>query len=720
VLLLLPGALAHAEEDDRAVLLDGVRSIARPGVPGPVALVGEDAFALVAAEAGGGVRLPVVAASRLGRGRIVAFGHGGYLTKGPLETRDTARLVLNALAWLGGRRERPRVGVVGNGALAAFLEAQTVDVRRLPERDWASSLAGVDVVCVTDPDAGGAGGAKALDAFLRRGGGLLTAGLAWGWLQLNPGASLSRDHRLNAVLAPAGLFFADGTVDEVLPVGTPPADLDACHAGRAVARLAAGDASEALGAVVSSAWRSLPEAERGFDAAVRRLVEDTAPAVPTRERPLRRSDPLGRLAVLVAHVDASRLPPERVRAAPSAADFPGAVPEDAKRVRREVRVDPSVPGWASTGLYAPPGEAITVRLGRDAPAGLALRIGAHTDRLWALDAWRRHPEVSVRLPLGRGATKAASPHGGLVYVDVPEGCAPGALDVRVEGAVEAPFFVLGTTDPAAWRETIRMRQAPWAELAATRVVLTVPSAAVRGLDDPTEVLSFWDGVLDLYAELGQRPLGRRPERFVSDRQPVAGWLHAGHPIVMQMQHADMALDLSRMRDVAPTDVGAWGFWHELGHNHQRPEWTFDGTGEVTCNLFTLFVEQRVRGVAPVEHPWATRQWPKAKAYLEGDRAFARWKQDPGLALWTYILLQEAFGWEAFERVFAAYAAMPPGERPKEDAAKRDRWLVVFSKTVGHDLGPYLAAWGIPLSAAARAEVAALEPWMPARMERGGD
>jgi hypothetical protein len=31
-----------------------------------------------------------------------------------------------------------------------------------------------------------------------------------------------------------------------------------------------------------------------------------------------------------------------------------------------------------------------------------------------------------------------------------------------------------------------------------------------------------------------------------------------------------------------------GFYHELGHNHQRPEWTWSGLGEVTNNLFSLY------------------------------------------------------------------------------------------------------------------------------------
>ncbi len=39
--------------------------------------------------------------------------------------------------------------------------------------------------------------------------------------------------------------------------------------------------------------------------------------------------------------------------------------------------------------------------------------------------------------------------------------------------------------------------------------------------------------------------------------------------------------------------GAWGLFHELGHNHQAREWTFEGTGEVTCNLWSLYLSQNL-------------------------------------------------------------------------------------------------------------------------------
>ena len=79
----------------------------------------------------------------------------------------------------------------------------------------------------------------------------------------------------------------------------------------------------------------------------------------------------------------TRRPVDKLKAHPAAEGFPGPVPADAPRVTKTVTIDTAVPDWHSTGLYAAPGEALTVTLPASAVhARLGLRIGCHT-------RWRR-------------------------------------------------------------------------------------------------------------------------------------------------------------------------------------------------------------------------------------------------------------------------------------------------------------------------------------------
>ena len=199
-----------------------------------------------------------------------------------------------------------------------------------------------------------------------KGGGLVMADLGWGWLQLHRGKTLQRDHPGNRLLAPAGIVWADGTLRRTSQAGfaaTPAPQL--CHAGRALDMLLAharGQASPDEGqivqavAVLCDAVRSLPVGDRLLLPRLREVQRHvSAAAFPTPDRPLRMGkDPLAWVVTAMQLWQDRNLPAGKIRAHPAAEAFPGAVPKAARRVSRQVSIDTAVPGWHSTGLYAPP------------------------------------------------------------------------------------------------------------------------------------------------------------------------------------------------------------------------------------------------------------------------------------------------------------------------------------------------------------------------------
>ena len=246
----------------------------------------------------------------------------------------------------------------------------------------------------------------------------------------------------------------------------------------------------------------------------------------------------------------------------------------------------------------------------------------------------------------------------------------------------------------------RDNPAPWAEIKGKHMILSVPSSAVRNLDNPEDVARFWDTVVSSHCELAGVQVPARPERFVADQQISAGYMHSGYPI---MTGVDVATPkggkLARVVDVADlTKRGSWGHFHELGHNRQRGWWTFAGTGEVTCNLFSLHAGEILCGIEPWENSWLRGQFVKAKKYLEEGADFSKWKSSPGIALVSFAQLQKEFGWQPMTDVFAEYETMPKNQRPKDNQNKMDEWVRRMSITTGHDLRPFYQMWGMPLSA----------------------
>lgn len=707
-------------------LTRGVTQIAAPGVPGPLCVFGSRAFPVVAAKVSGDRLAPVVAGARFGKGRVVAFGHPGYLDAKSLEVADTGTLMANAISWVAGRdetaRSKIRVTTVRHPPLAAFLQAQGFVASDVDRRGLAAALETADVVMMDVVEIADAREGEAIVDYVKKGRGLVVASLGWGWSQLNPGKSLVDDHPGNRFLSAMGIAWADGYLSRTADAGYAiQAELPALlHTGRALQAMLEHDQGRKpleppqvaqATTTLSLAIRTLPEDASALSPLRTWASQHAGELVPTPQKPIGLDAGLRRLALAMETVQSQRLRADQVQAHPAAAVFPGAVPREAERVRSTLRIDTTVPGWHSTGLYAPPGEVIEIVTTEQAIGkGLDLRIGCHSDRLWDTDQWRRCPEICLRRPLAEPVTRIASPFGGLIYIEVSERCKLGTIPVEVRGAVQSPYFLLGVTSAEEWRR-IRDCPAPWAELACERVIVTVPSKWVRLLEDPQAVMAVWNQVLDACADLAAIPRERRrPERYVADEQISAGYMHSGYPIMTHLDAAESMVSRDRLLG------GNWGLFHEMGHNHQSGDWTFEGAVEVTCNLFSLYVTETVCRLNHPGHPAVLVGPRRAKAfdaYAATGPDFRKWQSDPFLALTMYLQLREGFGWDAYKRVFAEYRQLRADERPGNDQEKRDQWMVRFSKAVGRNLGPFFQAWGVPVSDSARTAVADLPTWMPA-------
>lgn len=723
-----------------AELLKEVKTVAGPGSPGVVLSLKESVTPVVLGGLDKGTVGPVIVAGTWGKGRVVAFGHSGYIDKDNFKTGETELLMDRMVKWAASGAVVPANGaplhaVVVDGDMGSWLSARGFTVAKggggaLLTRDNLEKahttllvMGGGDLT----PDQ-----SAAIAEYVKAGGGLIVAQTGWGWQQIKGGPDM-RTNSLNKLLLDAGIAWTDEIIDKTAKgdgfdptkKSDGPLTLDA-----AVGVLLASDGQQALkdkaaeaarkerlnqaSAIVSRGIRVLPETDQTTRPRLAALMAShEKELVPTEKTPLDGKKPLLRTLMALQMDAINAMPVEKVKAHPAAADFPGAVASDAARVTRTVEIDTRVPRWHSLGLYAPAGEVVTVTVPKGAK-GLSVRIGCHTDRLWHLPTWKRVPQIAMDKALKEGENTVASAFGGILYIEVDKTSKDAApVSVKIAGCVEAPMFVLGKTSVEEWKKTIRNAPGPWAELVMPSVIISVPSSALRNLEDPTELCATWQRVLDSAADFGAIPRKRSsPERYVPDVQISAGYMHSGYPI---MTHMDAVDDMSRA-DGAGLKAGTWGLYHELGHNHQKGEWTFEGTGEVTNNLWSLYLMETISSKKPgMGHDAMdseTKRREKALKHIQTGAKFDRWKSDPFLALEMYYQLREAFGWEPFTKVFGEYQKLKPEERPKTDLEKHDQWMVRMSRAVGKNLGPFFEKWGVPTSEKARESIKDLPAWMP--------
>jgi hypothetical protein len=570
--------------------------------------------------------------------------------------------------------------------------------------------------------------------FISNGGGLYTGSTGWGWLQTSGKTDLKTEHHGNLLLAPMGIVWTDrylGTTMKkdgidlyTVSTNEPPKLLNVTEAIIAIdahengtKKLTPDEIAQAV-ATIERGIRSIPARQSSILTPLKQYAEREV--VPTERNKIRKDSMISDVLAVTLQTEkylsrqrTYEIPRDGIPALPAGNDFPGSVPKEAKIVSKKVKINTNIPDWHSTGLYAAPGSTVTVKLPKDFSVSknsvLSVRIGCHRDGLWGKDEWSRFPEITIEVPCRDEATKIANPFGGLVYIVVPRNFDKGEITVQINGCIEAPLFVFGKTKIDDWKKTIRNTPAPWGELASDRVILSLPSQHLRDLDDPDAVMEFWNKVLDSDVELCGHPMKRdRPERIVCDRQISAGYMHAGYPV---MTHMDVEKEFINLRN---NPEKGWGFYHEFGHNHQSGDWTFDGTGEVTVNLFTLYNLKQlgIKKESAHSEQESEQRTKKRNEYFAAGSPFNQWKSDPFLALIMYSDIIDEFGWEPFKAVFREYRELKNEERPKNDDEKRDQWMVRLSRRLGKNLGPYFDRWGVPVSQTAKNAVKELPEWSP--------
>jgi hypothetical protein len=719
----MPPELVTAE---RTKILSKVQSVPKSGSPGPIAIWGNIAFPILSAPDKEGVEIAVASAAGYGKGRIILFGHNSFLDGGL--GGDHAQLMENCVKWVGAK-DKPRLGLLSVNAIS-FYNQRGFRTEKFEGPMVAKTLKDYDVIIaniqgITDPAEG-----SALAQWIKEGGGFIGGMTGWAFSQTSGGKELSVSHGVNQALMAAGIAITDMSAFDQLTAFTArpilPRLMNASEAVNAIKKQASGtapltpeDVKQSSNAIQIALAAQPPDRSNLRDAVTAALGATGGSGsgpLPTQEAPLTQAAHASARIRLGMETRVLRLAAsETVTAHPAHAAFPGQTPADAPRITQEIPINPAIPGWTSTGLYAAAGETVTVTVPPShADKGYAVRIGCHSDTLYHLDTWQRAPDITKSTPLTAPVTKTASAFGGLIYIEVPSRAAESAaMTVIISGAVSSPFFVLGKDDDAKWNTELKKRPGIWAEMACENLIISFPSSVARNVNNPTELMTFWQKVVAAQDEITNQTAERkRPERIVADVQISAGYMHSGYPIMIPTSAAPEMVTFSRLK------FPGWGFYHEIGHNHQRGDFTFDGTGEVTNNVIGMYCYHEVlKKDWLIGHPAISEEARKEnlQKIKRAPIKWQAWKSDPFLALTTYIQLMQEFGWDSWHQYLHSFADSSFGPAPKGDDERRDQFLTRYSKITQKNLGPFFDAWGIPVSAEAKAEVSKLEPWMPKGM-----
>ncbi|MFI5527388.1 M60 family metallopeptidase [Kitasatospora sp. NPDC051853] len=352
-----------------------------------------------------------------------------------------------------------------------------------------------------------------------------------------------------------------------------------------------------------------------------------------------------------------------------------------------------------TGLHLPPGATLTVSAtGASGSGSLRVLVGPPVGS--RLVSARRYPVATS------GSTSVRDHRGGMVYLAF-DGLPTDRVTVWLDGGQAAPVFVLGRTTAAEWRTQLAERPTRYAELVAGRTVVTLTreGAARYAAASPEPVLRH----LECARAIEDASAGFAPPTAADTATapgPDSPGVFPFHYVEVERRAgaAFATNDYMGFQDesvswIADGASAGWGVWHEQGHHRQQRAVKPGELTEVSVNLHSLAVGKALgrasRLVAEKAYDTALPKVGRAGVSYGSD--FDAFEQ---LVMLQQLTLQYGEGfWPAVHHLVRVDP--PQGT---------DRWAdlaLTTSRVAQQDLTAFYLAWGVPLTAAARQDLAAL-------------
>ncbi|CAF1376311.1 unnamed protein product [Rotaria sordida] len=536
------------------ILFDGVDSLSYIGQPGTLIPITENTRAVLCSEDFNNV---IIVATRFGQGRCLVFAHNSYTNIFLNDETEDQDFVENCRKWLARGYDAEFVSINDADSMDDVAQDDKILI-------WNGHDTKNDVF-ISD-----------LCAYLEHGGALICGATAWGWLQINDDKLLS-DFPFTRFCDYIGVKITDNYIDCPNPIPFQPELVAFKNVYHVVQNLVNDPNNIKYLTIVASAIKDVDDKLSCVPVETLQTIVMNAnrDIIPSSKCPIQdascREQSKGICSILCV------LPGIK---APSVMDFPGDF-DQLPRIETNIKchIQSNFSDWFSTGYYVAAGIPIQIEvLNQVGATGWSARIGCHTDDLKDCDELRRWPYISVCKSLASKNVRLSSAFGGLLFLESPDGDM-NSITVRLHHVILTPTYDL--TDPnrtITWQSRRHHAQGLWADIAGRHIVFNVPSQSVLHLDSNQldRVLQFWDAVVLAHHELrGTEPKHR--ERIVCDEQPSFGYMHSGYPIVTGMDVSDPHAEGFILNGNELEKNGAWGLFHEIGHNLQRDSWTYDGT-----------------------------------------------------------------------------------------------------------------------------------------------
>ena len=366
-----------------------------------------------------------------------------------------------------------------------------------------------------------------------------------------------------------------------------------------------------------------------------------------------------------------------------------------------------------------PGPTEMARLGRQqptadfVPTGIALAPGATLDISVDLTTGSTLPRVLLgtysrhkslwnpqeqQLSLGNNKLVNNSSKERLVYIRYIGEDPDSEAKIAIKGGRKVPFYKLGETSHEDFVEMLDICECRDAQLYGQKAIVVASVANMKKYknQDWNELLHILDRIIETEDYIdgldasAQSHIPSRNRYLLTESDDTDFWMAATwyRTFYFQNEAIDFVLDINKLKNEG------WGPWHELGHQHQLDNITWNQVVEVTVNIYSLAVERSFGHTSRLKRD---NIWELADNYLRipiADRDYNSDEVGPFLRLALYQQLWLHYGDEFYINLHKLVRVENKSLDSQEE--KMAYFMLKASEVAGNNLKAFFKEWGFIL------------------------
>lgn len=287
---------------------------------------------------------------------------------------------------------------------------------------------------------------------------------------------------------------------------------------------------------------------------------------------------------------------------------------------------------------------------------------------------------------------------------------PSTVRVKVTGGKSFPLYKFNWTNLANWQNDVKtMTDAPFVQLFSDKTLITIPyQDYIRSpITNLADTFGKIHNVIDWEDELAgfdnSSIQNMRTNNRINYLIDIYSTPEDNKKYYMYASSYFIGMKRENFTELTHKLDKEWGIWHETGHTHQQRSWTWGSIGEVSVNIFSLYVQERFRMPSRLSDTRDGRvesPFEKSKNYLADPNknylVISKTDYDEFFTkLVMFHQLRSVYGWDVFKRLHQYFRSSPYVYDPrKTEQDKVNKFVYAMCRVTNNNLVPFFYKWGL--------------------------